>query len=84
MLTPQPNFERRALSCHVLGTGVFSKTIRNFEHGDSDPKLSTLHKWCRALEAAGGEFIESLAKSDEAGAGIRLRAEKAAVSAGSA
>jgi hypothetical protein len=52
---------------------VFSNTIRNFEHGISDSKLSTLHKWRRALEAAGVEFIDPDAKSDEGGAGVRLR-----------
>jgi transcriptional regulator with XRE-family HTH domain len=57
-------------------SGVFSNTIRNFEHGVSDPKLSTLHKWRRALEAAGVEFIDPDAKSDEGGAGVRLRVAK--------
>jgi hypothetical protein len=56
---------------------VFSNTLRNFEHGTSDPKLSTLHKWRRALEAAGVEFIDPDAKSDEGGAGVRLRSTKA-------
>jgi len=57
-------------------SGVFSNTIRNFEQGISDPKLSTLHKWRRALEAAGVEFIDPDAKSDEGGAGVRLRGAK--------
>jgi hypothetical protein len=56
---------------------VFANTIRNFEHGVSDPKLSTLHKWRRALEAAGVLFIDPNAKSDEGGAGVRLQNLKA-------
>jgi hypothetical protein len=56
---------------------VFANTIRNFEHGVSDPKLSTLHKWRRALEAAGVMFIDPNAKSDEGGAGVRLQNLKA-------
>ena len=39
-------------------------------------KLSTLHKWRRALEAAGVEFIDSDAKSFEGGLGVRLRGAK--------
>jgi transcriptional regulator with XRE-family HTH domain len=58
-------------------SGVFANTIKNFESGISDPKLSTLSKWRRALEAAGVEFIDDGAKSDEGGPGVRLRATKA-------
>ena len=52
---------------------VFANTIRNFEHGISDPKLSTLHKWRRALEAAGVMFIDP---DDQHGPGVRLRSNR--------
>ena len=38
-----------------------------------DPKLSTLHKWYRALEGAGVEFID---ESVELGPGVRLQKGK--------
>jgi len=57
-------------------SGVFANTIKNFENGISDPKLSTLHKWRRALEAGGVEFIDDGAKSDDGGPGVRLRGVK--------
>jgi hypothetical protein len=43
------------------------------QRGGSDPRLSTLNKWKEALEGAGVVFIESDAKSDEGGRGVRLR-----------
>jgi transcriptional regulator with XRE-family HTH domain len=57
-------------------SGVSANTIKGFERGGSDPKLSTLHKWRRALETAGVIFIEPGAKSDEGGPGVRLRPVK--------
>jgi len=38
----------------------------------SDPKLSTLNKWYRALEGAGVEFIDGSVEDDR-GPGVRLR-----------
>jgi transcriptional regulator with XRE-family HTH domain len=82
MLTPAQLRAARALVSWTRDdlaakSGVFANTIRNFEHGVSDPKLSTLHKWRRALEAAGVLFIDPNAKSDEGGAGVRLQNLKA-------
>jgi len=54
-------------------SGVFANTIKNFESGTSDPKLSMLHKWRRALEAAGVMFIDP---DDQNGPGVRLRGTK--------
>jgi transcriptional regulator with XRE-family HTH domain len=56
---------------------VSAETIKRFEFRGSDPKLSTLNKVRRALEAAGVEFIDDGAKSDEGGPGVRLRGAKA-------
>jgi hypothetical protein len=44
-------------------------TIKDFERG-SDCRQSTLHKWYRALEGAGVEFIDDDA---ERGPGVRMR-----------
>jgi hypothetical protein len=38
----------------------------------SDPKLSTLNKWYRALDGAGVEFIDESVEDDR-GSGVRLR-----------
>ncbi len=75
MLTPAQLRAARALVSWTrddLATqsGVFANTIRNFEHGTSDPKLSTLHKWRRALEAAGVMFIDP---DEKDGPGVRLK-----------
>jgi transcriptional regulator with XRE-family HTH domain len=51
-------------------SGVFANTIKSFESGVSDPKLSTLHNWRRALEAVGAMFIDP---DDQNGPGVRLR-----------
>jgi transcriptional regulator with XRE-family HTH domain len=53
-------------------SGVPAITTKQFENGDTDPRLSTLHKWRRALEAAGVLFIDPSAKSDDGGSGVRL------------
>jgi hypothetical protein len=58
-------------------SGVPAVTTKQFENGGTDPRLSTLHKWRRALEAAGVLFIDPNAKSDEGGAGVRIQNLKA-------
>jgi transcriptional regulator with XRE-family HTH domain len=79
MLTPEQLRAARALidwSREDLaeGSGVSPNTVWGFEQGRSDPKLSTLNKWQRTLEAAGVEFIDDGAKSDAGlGPGVRLR-----------
>jgi hypothetical protein len=40
-------------------SGTPAITTKQFENGDTDPRLSTLHKWCRTLEAAGVLFINT-------------------------
>ena len=45
----------------------------NFESGNSDPKLSTLHKLRGALAAAGVMFIDP---DEKDGPGVRLRGTK--------
>ena len=50
-------------------SGVSRNTVKGFERGISDPKLSTLHKWRRALEAAGVIFIDP---DTDGGPGVRL------------
>lgn len=54
-------------------SGVFANTIKNFESGNSDPKLSTLHKLRGALAAAGVIFIDP---DEKDGPGVRLRGAK--------
>jgi transcriptional regulator with XRE-family HTH domain len=54
-------------------SGVGAATIKDFEAGRSNPTLETIRKWKRALQAAGVEFIDDGAKSDEGGPGVRLR-----------
>ena len=56
-------------------------TIKGFELLDADSKISTLNKLRRALEANGVEFINEDARSDGGGPGVRLRAEKKALTA---
>jgi DNA-binding XRE family transcriptional regulator len=82
VLAPQQLRAARALvgwSREALAkkSGVPAITTKQFENGDTDPRLSTLHKWRRALEAAGVVFIDPEAKSDEGGPGVRLRSAKA-------
>ena len=78
MLTPEQLRAARALidwSRDDLAkkSGVSANTVKGFERGGSDPKLSTLNKWRRALESAGVVFIEA---DDAAGAGLRLKAPR--------
>jgi len=75
MLTPAQLRAARALvgwSRDTLAkrSGTSAPTIQAFEALGSDPKLSTLNKWYRALEGAGVEFIDDDA---EHGPGVRLR-----------
>jgi transcriptional regulator with XRE-family HTH domain len=51
-----------------------AETVKNFELRGSDPKLGTVQKWMRALEAAGVRFIDA---DDQDGPGVRLRGAKA-------
>jgi transcriptional regulator with XRE-family HTH domain len=51
-------------------SGVAAVTAIGFEHGKTDPKVSTLYKWKRALEAAGVTFIE---ETETDGPGVRLK-----------
>jgi hypothetical protein len=51
-------------------SGVPIKTTEAFERGTTDPKMSTEHKWRRALERAGVVFIE---EDETGGVGVRLR-----------
>jgi hypothetical protein len=53
-----------------------AETVKGFEGRGTDPKMGTVLKWKRALEGAGVVFIDPDAKSDEGGAGVRLRAKK--------
>jgi transcriptional regulator with XRE-family HTH domain len=78
MLTPEQLRAARALvdwSRDDLATksDVSPNTVWGFEQGRSDPKLSTLNKWRRALEVAGVEFIEPAAGK---GPGVRLASDK--------
>jgi hypothetical protein len=57
----------------------FRRRSRQFAVCRAPPRSttgSTLHKWRRALEAAGVIFIDLGAKSDEGCAGVRLRSAK--------
>ena len=55
-------------------SGTAAVTIVGFEHSKTDPKISTLQKWKRALTAAGLLFIED---DGEHGPGIRQRDSEA-------
>ena len=54
-------------------SGMSAQAIREFELGSSDPKMGTVQKWRRALEAAGVQFIDA---DDASGPGVRLRSAK--------
>src|SRR5512144_675825 len=76
MLTPSQLRAARALvgwSREDLDkkSGVGAPTVKDFELNGSDPRQGTVHKWQRALEAAGVLFIDEDAKSDEGGPGVR-------------
>jgi transcriptional regulator with XRE-family HTH domain len=55
-------------------SGLGAETVKNFELRGSDPKLGTVQKWRRALEAAGVQFIDA---DEMSGPGVRLRGGKA-------
>ena len=78
MLTPAQLRAARALlgwSREDLAekSGLGAETVKNFELRGSDPKLGTVQKWRRALEAAGVKFIDA---DEHDGPGVRLRAGK--------
>jgi transcriptional regulator with XRE-family HTH domain len=83
MLTPAQLRAARALlgwSRQDLAnkSGTAAETVQGFESRGSDPKLSTLNKWHRALELAGVVFIDpNPMGGDELGPGVRLRGAKA-------
>jgi transcriptional regulator with XRE-family HTH domain len=54
-------------------SGMSPQAIRELELGSSDPKMGTVQKWRRALEAAGVQFID---EDETGGPGVRLRATK--------
>ena len=51
-------------------SGVAAVTLIGYEHGRTDPKISTLYKWRRALEAAGVNFLD---ETETDGPGVRLK-----------
>jgi transcriptional regulator with XRE-family HTH domain len=51
-------------------SGIGAGTIKDFEIEKSDPKQGTVHKWRRALEAAGVEFTD---ETETSGPGVRLK-----------
>jgi ribosome-binding protein aMBF1 (putative translation factor) len=55
-------------------SGIGAGTIKDFEVEKSDPKQGTVHKWRRALEAAGVEFTE---ETETTGPGVRLKKQVA-------
>jgi predicted transcriptional regulator len=57
-------------------SGVSAPALRDFEkaEGGSDPRQGTVHKWQRALEEAGVQFIDA---DEVGGPGVRLRVTKA-------
>ena len=78
MLTPEQLRAARALVDWTRDdlaskSGVAHNTVKGFERGGSDPKLSTLHKWRRALEAAGVIFIDP---DEKDGPGVRLKGSR--------
>jgi transcriptional regulator with XRE-family HTH domain len=78
MLTPAQLRAARALldwSRQELAerSGTSAETVQAFEARDSDPKLSTLNKWKRALEQAGVELQD---EDEHGGPGVRLRKAK--------
>jgi transcriptional regulator with XRE-family HTH domain len=60
----------------AVKSGGGAETVKNFELRGSDPKLGTVQKWRRALEAAGVVFIDPGAKSDEGAEGVRFKSAK--------
>jgi transcriptional regulator with XRE-family HTH domain len=78
MLTPDQLRAARALlgwSRDTLAkkSGTAAETVQWFESRGSDPKLSTVYRWQRALEASGVRFIE---EDTADGSGVRLQKGK--------
>lgn len=78
MLTPAQLRAARALLGWARVTlskrsGTAAETVQDFEARGSDPRLSTLIAWRRALEDAGVEFIDP---TDGKGPGVRLRTDQ--------
>ena len=82
MLTPAQLRAARALlnwSREDLAgkSGIAAETVKGFELRGTDPKLSTLNAWRRALEVGGVVFIDpNPLGGDEHGPGVRLRGTK--------
>jgi transcriptional regulator with XRE-family HTH domain len=79
MLTPAQLRAARALlgwsrDDLAAKAGSAAETVQGFESRGTDPKLSTLNKWRRALEIGGVVFIDpNPMGGDELGPGVRLR-----------
>jgi transcriptional regulator with XRE-family HTH domain len=76
MITPEQMLAARALlrwtrDDLAAKSGVATITALGFELRRTDPKVSTVQKWRRALEAAGVQFID---EDGTGGVGVRLRA----------
>jgi transcriptional regulator with XRE-family HTH domain len=54
----------------AASSGVGVNTTKDFEINNSNPKLETVRKWKRSLEAAGVTFQE---ETDTEGPGVRLK-----------
>jgi ribosome-binding protein aMBF1 (putative translation factor) len=81
MLTPEQLRAARALvgwSRDDLAkkSATSAETVKGFEGRGTDPKMGTVLKWKRALEVAGVIFIDSDAKSEEGGPGVRMRSQR--------
>ena len=81
MLTPAQLRAARALlnwSREDLAgkSGIAAETVKGFELRGTDPKLSTLNAWRRALEIGGVVFIDPNPMAGDAlGSGVRLRSD---------
>lgn len=78
MLTPAQLRAARALlgwSRDQLAetSGTSAETVKGFELRGTDPKLSTLNAWRRALEKGGVLFVEPDPLGEGLGPGVRLR-----------
>ena len=78
MLTPAQLRAARALLGWARVTlakrsGTAAETVQDFEARGSDPRLSTLIAWRRAIEDAGVEFLDA---GDGKGPGVRLRSDR--------
>ncbi len=56
-----------------MKSGVGSATVKDFELSGSDPKMGTVQKWMRTLEAAGVRFVDA---DEQDGPGVRHRGAK--------